>query len=63
VKSYLYKSATGAGAVMGSAPGVLAASDANLTGVITTLLPLIIEVLLVVILMKVIVDLFKGFKV
>tara|TARA_Y100000310_G_C20465108_1_gene707232 strand:+ start:659 stop:847 length:189 start_codon:yes stop_codon:yes gene_type:complete len=62
VKSYLYKSATGAGAVMGSAPGVLA-SEANLTGVITTLLPLIIEVLLVVILMKVIVDLFKGFKV
>ena len=62
MKSYLYKSATGAGAVMGSAPGVVAASS-NLTDTITTLLPLIIEVLLVVILVKVIVDMFKGLKV
>ena len=62
MKSYLYKGATGAGAVIGSTPGVIAAND-SLTGTITALLPTIIEFILVIILLKVVVETFRGFKV
>ena len=58
MRSYLMKAGTATGGALGSAMPVVAESD--LTGSLTTMLPLIIEVLIVVVLLRMVVQVMKN---
>ena len=63
MRSYLYKAGTATGGALGTAsPAIASGSSTAMTDSLNTLLPLIIEVLVVVIIFKMVADAMKKVK-